>query len=173
MDQIIFYIGQALGVVAIILGFINYQVKTREQVLAVHIATTVCFTLHYLCLGAWAGMAMNFVGIIRNLAFYYCGKKGAVSKPLAIFFALLLGGMGTTASLIAHENWYFILSVAGLMINSFSMSFSNPNNIRKSILITSPLVLIYDCFVLSIGGAVYESIVIISSIIGIIRYRKK
>ena len=43
---------------------------------------------------------------------------------------------------------------------------------RKSILVTSPLVLIYDVFTLSIGGIVYETVAIVSSIIGIVRYRK-
>ena len=70
MDKMVYYIGQALGVVAVILGFINYQVKTRERLLVVHMATTLCFVAHYLCLGAWAGMAMNFVGFIRNIVFY-------------------------------------------------------------------------------------------------------
>ena len=31
--DIIFYIGQALGVITVILGIVNYQVKTRQQVL--------------------------------------------------------------------------------------------------------------------------------------------
>ena len=126
-----------------------------------------------MCLGAWAGMAMNFVGFVRNLVFYYAGKNGKVSRVLALLFALVMGAMGITASLIAKEGWYFVLSVVGLMINSYSMSFSNPNNIRKSILITSPMVLIYDGFVLSFGGMVYEAVVIISSVIGIVRFKKK
>lgn len=168
----VFYIAQALGIVAIILGFVNYIVKTRGQVLFVHSVTTICFVLHYLCLGAWAGMALNFVGFIRNIAYYYAGKNGKVGKALSITFAVIMGAMGITVSLLAKEGWYFILSVVALMINSYAMSFSNPNNIRKSILITSPLVLAYDCFVLSVGGAVYESVAIISAVIGLIRYKK-
>ena len=72
----VFYIAQALGVLAIILGFLNYIVKTREQVLFIHSMTTVCFMLHYLCLGAWTGMAMNFVAFIRNIVYYRSGKNG-------------------------------------------------------------------------------------------------
>ena len=168
----VFYIAQALGIVAIILGFINYIVKSRGQVLFVNSVTTICFVLHYLCLGAWAGMAVNFVAFIRNIVYYYAGKNGKVSKALSITFTVIMGAMGITVSLIAKEGWYFILSVAALMINSYAMSFSNPNNIRKSILITSPLVLAYNCFVLSVGGAVYESVAIVSAVIGLIRYKK-
>lgn len=171
MENILFYIGQGLGAIAVILGFINYQTKTRKQLLVVHIATTLCFSLHYLCLGGWAGMVMNAVGIVRNLVFYYTDKKKISNRYAAIFFAIIMGILGITTSLIAKEGIYFVLSIVGLVINSYAMSFSNPNNIRKSILITSPMVLIYDAFILSIGGMIYESVVIISSIIGIIRYK--
>ena len=171
-ETTVFYIAQILGVVAIILGFINYIVKTRGQVLFVNSVTTICFVLHYLCLGAWAGMALNSLAFIRNIVYYYAGKNGKVSKALSITFAVIMGAMGTTVSLIAKEGWYFVLTVLALMINSFAMSFNNPNHIRKSILITSPLVLAYDCFVFSIGGAVYESVAIISAVIGLVRYKK-
>lgn len=169
MMDIPFIIGQILGGIAVVLGFINYQVKSREQVLIVHTATAICFTLHYFLIGALAGAAMNFVGIIRNLVFYFVGKKGKVPKGWAILFAIILPAMG----IIGWEAWYSILAVLGLAINSYSMSFSNPNNIRKSILVSSPLVLAYDAFAFSIGGMIYESIVIVSSIIGLIRFKNK
>ena len=74
--------------------------------------------------------------------------------------------------IITWDNIYSLLVITGLVINSLCMSFKNPHNIRKSILVTSPLVLIYDIIVSSVGGAVYESIAIISAVIGIIRYSK-
>lgn len=169
MGQILYYIGQGLGALAVILGFVNYQVKTREQVLYVHTATAVCFTLHYLFIGAYSGMVLNGFGIIRNIVYYFNGKKGNVSRPVAVIFALGMGVLGV----LSWQNATSVLVVAGLIINSYAMSFSNPNNVRKSILVSSPLVLAYDVLVGSIGGAVYEAIVIISSVIGLIRYRKE
>ena len=172
-DDNIFIIAQMLGVLAIILGFINYIVKTRGQVLFVNSVTTVCFVLHYLCLGAWAGMVMNLIACIRNIVYYYTGKDGKVSKALSISFAVIMAALGISTSLIAKEGLYFLFSVLALVINSIAMSFHNPNNIRKSILVTSPMVLVYNCFVFSVGGAVYESVAIISAIIGLLRHKKQ
>ena len=169
MEEILYYIGQGLGVVAIALGFINYQVKTRAQVLIVHTATTVCFTLHYMLIGAYVGMAMNFIGFVRDLVFYFTAKEDKVSRFWAIFFAVAMAAMG----IISWQGWYSVFVFLGLVINSYSISFTNPQNIRKSILITSPLVIAYNCFVLSYGGIVYESVAIISAVIGIIKFRKK
>ena len=102
---------------------------------------------------------MNFVGFIRNIVFYYEGKKGPIKKIWPVSFAVIMGILGIAASLIAKEEIYFLLLVAGLVINSYSMSFRKPNSIRKSILVTSPMVLLYDVFVKSYGGIVYESVV--------------
>ena len=97
------------------------------------------------------------------------GKKGSVAKVWAVVFSVIMGAIG----ILSWQNWYSIFVVLGLIINSYCMSFSNPQSIRKSILVTSPLVLIYDVLVLSIGGVVYESIAIISAVIGILRTKRK
>ena len=169
----VFYIAQGLGILAILLGFVNYIVKTRGQVLFVNSVTTICFVLHYLCLGAWAGMVMNLIACVRNIVYYYAGKNGKVNKLFSVFFAAVMVTLGVTTSLMAKEGLYFLFSVLALVINTFAMSFTDPNNIRKSILITSPMVLIYNCFVFSIGGAVYEAVAIVSAVVGLIRYKKQ
>lgn len=167
MDQIIYYIGQGLGIVAIILGFVTYQMKTREQLLFIQIATTICFSIHYLMIGAYSGLALNCVGTVRNIAYYYVGQKGSVDRRWAIAFSLIMGTIG----ILSWQDWYSVFVVLGLVINSFCMSFAKPQNIRKSIFVTSPLVLIYDVFVLSVGGIVYESVAIISAFVGTLRNR--
>ena len=168
-NNIVYIIGQALGIVAIGLGFLSYQLKTREGLVFAQFATAVCFVLHYLMIGAYSGMARNIISVIRNYTYFQLGKKGSVAKGWAIAFSIVMGVMGV----LSWQNWYSIFVVLGLIINSYCMSFSNPQNIRKSILVTSPLVLIYDVLVLSVGGAVYESIAIVSAVIGIVRTYKK
>ncbi|MBR0359892.1 MAG: YgjV family protein, partial [Clostridia bacterium] len=46
-------------------------------------------------------------------------------------------------------------------------------NVRKSVLLTCLMVLVYDVIEHSVGGVVYESVAIISAIIGLIRFRRK
>ena len=174
MEEIIYWIGQGLGIVAVVLGFINYQVKTRGQVLCVQMATTIVFAVHFALLMEYPTAIMQLVGTTRNIVFYYVGKKGYVSKGWAILFAVLMGTFGSVSMfIIGNGEWYAIICIVGLVINSYAMSFISPNSVRKSILISSPLVLAYDLLVTSVGGAIYEAIVIISSIIGLIRFGKE
>ncbi len=168
MEEILYYIGQLFGGFAVVLGFLNYQVKTREKLLFIHLSTTICFSVHYMLIGAYAGMAMNLVGAVRNTVFFFVGKNGKVSRGYSIGFAILMAVMG----IISWEAWYSVLAVIALTVNSYAMSFSDPNNIRKSILITSPMVLVYDALARSYGGTVYETVAIISAVIGIVRYKR-
>lgn len=169
MDQIVYIIGQLLGIVAIALGFLSYQMKSRDKLVFVQFATAVCFVLHYLMIGAYSGMALNVISVIRNLTYYQLGRKGPVKRYWAVIFSVVMGIVG----IVSWQSWYSVFAVLGLIINSYCMSFSDPQSIRKSILVTSPMVLLYDCFVLSIGGIVYESVAIVSAVVGVCRYAKE
>lgn len=168
VDQFVYIFGQFLGLVAIALGFITYQMKTQKQILLLQIITTAVFGLHYLMIGALTGMAMNLLGIARTLTYYFrYGKKGG-ERIIPIFYAVVLGAVG----ILTWEAWYSIFVFLGLVIHTLCLAFRDPQKMRMSILVTSPLVLIYDVFTLSIGGIVYESVAIVSCIIGIVKYKK-
>ena len=169
MDNLIFIIGQIFGGIAIALGFLSYQLKTQKQLLICQTTVSLVFCIHYFLIGATTGMAMNVVNVIRNLVYYRRNQKGDKSMVFPIIFTSILAIIG----LLTWDGWYSIFVFVGLIINSLCMSFSNPQKVRQSILVTSPMVFIYDAFTLSIGGAIYESVAIISSVIGILRNKKK
>ena len=166
MEQIIYIIGQILGIVAIAMGFISYQTRTQKGLLLMQFATCAVFCLHYLMIGAFTATAMNSIGVVRNAVYYFREKKGSTNKLLPIIFAVIMAIVG----IITWEAWYSVFVFAGLIINTLCLAFRDPQNVRRSILVSSPLVIAYDVFVLSIGGVVYESVVIVSSIIGIVRH---
>ena len=165
-------IGQFFGILAVILGFVSFQMPTQKKVLIAQIATSVVFIIHYILIGATSAVWLNLVGLFRNIA-YFSRESGVkakflYSRNLPIVFAVIMAIMGV----LSWENVYSLLIIFGITINTICLSFKNPQNLRKSILISSPLVLLYDVVVISVGGIVYESVAIISSIIGIIRFRK-
>lgn len=161
--------GQIMGFVAVALGFVSFQMRTQKQLLVVQTATTIAFCIHYYLIGAMSGLMLNLLGIARNLAYYHKEQPLFSGRKCPIFFAVVMGIVG----LLSWQGYYSVFILFGLVINTLCLSFTDPQKIRKSILVTSPMVLIYDVFVMSFGGVIYESVVIISSIIGIIHYRKR
>ena len=68
-------IGQTMGIIAVILGFVSFQMRTRKQLMIVQIATAITFCVHYGLIGATSGMMMNILSTLRNLCYYYKDKK--------------------------------------------------------------------------------------------------
>ena len=164
-----FIIAQIFGVIAVILGFLSYQMRTRRQILFALSATVIALTLHYLFLGAYTGMAMNAVSLIRNIAYDYRDRKEIKSPLIPIVFTAIQVVMG----ILTWQAWYSILVLIGIAINTYCVGLCNSQNLRKSILVTSPLVLIYNIFTMALSGIVFEVVGIVSAVIGIIRHRKK
>jgi hypothetical protein len=76
------------------------------------------------------------------------------------------------AGLVTWQDWRSILMVCALFINSLALSMKNAQHIRWSLLLTCPMVMVYNALLHSYGGIVYEGMSIVSAIIGIIRFRK-
>ena len=165
----LWFVGQIFGIIAIILGFISYQVKTQRQLLFMQSAVAVMFCTHYCLIGAYSGMAMNAVNIVRNIFYDRRTQKDSTSIVTPIIFVIVQCIM----CIITWDAWYSVFILLGVGINTFCMSFKDPQNVRKSIIVTSPMVLTYDIFARSIGGSIYETVALISAAIGVFRNRKK
>ncbi len=160
-------IGHGLGFVALILGFCSYQAKNQKGLLLWQTANSTVFVLHYFLIGAPSACVLNVVNIVRNLVYYRRGKKGKIPVGYPVVFSLLMVIFGV----FTWEGPHSLLVTFGIAINSICISINNVQGIRKSILLTSSLVLLYDAFVFSIGGMIYELVAIGSSLIGLWRYR--
>ena len=165
----IMLIGQILGVVAVILGFITYQMRSPKALLIVNLITCGVFCAHYLLIGAISGFVLNALGIVRNLVYTNRDKKIFSSPVWPYIFAVIM----LIAGLVTWQDWRTILMIFALVINSVCLSLKNAQHIRYSLLITCPLVMLYDILVHSYGGIVYEGMSIASAVIGIIRFRQQ
>ena len=167
--DVIQVIAQILGFITVILGFLSYQVKNDKQLLVVNLLDCAVFALHYYLLGAIPAAVLNTVGVIRSFVYYHKDKSFYKPRLFPVLFALVMLVLGAWSA----DSYQSILVIAALVINTLCLSFKSAQKVRISVLITCPMVLIYDVLVCSWGGAIYESVAIVSAIIGILRYKKK
>ena len=160
-------IAQLLGIAAVIFGFISYQMKTAGGVLIFQLATALVFSAHYFLIGALTAMALNLLGVISCVFYFFRDKRGGKSiiEPI-IFIALVI-----VSSVLTWDGWYSVFIMSGLVVNTASLAFSNPQKIRLCMFLKSPLCLTYNIIVSSGGGIIYECVVLASSLIGIIKSR--
>lgn len=161
-------IGHIFGIVAVGSFFLSYQIFDKKKLLLVQTFATAMLCLQYILIGAYSGFGLNIVCIIRNILYYQRDKKRGSGVWLPVVLALTIA----VVSLFSWDGYHSLFIISGLMINTVCMGVCDSQNLRKSILITCPLILVYNLFELSYGGAVSETISLISAIIGIIRYKK-
>lgn len=163
-------IGQILGIIAPIITFVSYQVNSKKKLLILQTAATLSTCLSYMFLGASSGFALNIVCIIRNIAFFFQDSKSKLNMISSCILAVIMGGLG----FLSWEGPISLLVIIALAANTIFMSFGNAQLLRKSVICTSSMILIYNIFIENptIGGIINESVAIIASIIGIITFIK-
>ena len=169
MQNFLTLIGHALGFVSVALFFYSYQRTKKSKIVIIQTVATALSCIQYLLIGALSGFALNIVCIIRNFVFYYRDKNKRTDLTAPILFAV---GMAVV-SFFSWEGIHSLLITAGLVFNTVCMGVFNAKTFRKTILISSSLILIYNIFASSYSGILSESISLISVIIGIIRYRSE
>jgi hypothetical protein len=160
--------GQIMGWLAALLTFISYQCKEHKKLIVVQTLSSISICISYLLLGAWSGMLLNVICILRNFIIY--------RKDIKIFsysfWPYALAVLMSITGVLSWQGAMSLLIILALAVNTLFLYFPNVQNLRKSIIITSTMVLIYNVYYSVWGGVFNELIAIFSSVIGIYRYRK-
>ena len=160
---------QALGVIGFVLTFISYQSKKPRTLLLLQTVSTAIFVLHYHLIGASSGMLLNIVCIIRNIVYFNKDKKIFSYRFYPYFFASLIAVLCA----LSWQGAVSLLITVALFFNTVFLSFGKQNFLRATVIVTSSLILVYNVFVFSLGGILNEGVAVLSSIIGLLRYRKE
>ena len=167
MQNFVTLIGHALGFISVGLFFYSYQRTQKRKIVVIQTVATALSCIQYLLIGAFSGIALNIVCIIRNFVFYHRDKKQGTDLASPVIFAVCMA----IVSFFSWEGPHSLLITLGLVVNTICMGICNAKDFRKTILISSSLILVYNIFAFSYSGILSESISLVSVIIGIIRYR--
>ena len=167
MQNYIQLLGHAIGFISVALFFYSYQRTQKSEIMIIQTIATALSCVQYLLIGATSGFVLNIVCIIRNFAFFYREKKNKTDLMTPVIFAVIIAG----ASCFSWEGIHSLLITLGLVVNTICMGICDARSFRKTILISSTLILAYNFFALSYSGMLSESISLVSVVIGIIRYR--
>lgn len=156
---------QSLGIIGIIASVMSFQCKKHGKLMYLRTANELFFGVQYFLLGAYTGMAMNFIGCIRNLIFVRLVKKNKSTIPTRIFFSALF----LIGTLLTWSGFKSVIIGVAKVISTFAYGSSNTFVVRIMVFITSSSWLVYNLMVRSYAGAVCEIMTLCSIIIGVIR----
>ena len=169
MSDIPYMIGQLFGLVAVALGFLSFQQKKPGGIIAFQLAAALVFAVHYSLISAPTAIARNLLTAGNCLFCYFRDKRGIRSMIGSyVFMALVIA-----ISLLTWEGWYSLTIMVGLVFNTVSLALDHPQKTRSMMLIKAPLCFIYNLMVGSVGGMIYECVILASAVIGLFRSRGK
>lgn len=150
------------------MGF-SYLTKDKKKIMILVTFTSIFYGCEYLLLGAFTGVAVNIISIIRNIWFYINaknGKKNSVWVLVILSLALVILGVFT------YENIFSVIPTIATIMFTYSVWQNNNKIYRYMAVPMSIMWIVYNIICNSILGVIAESIMIIFEIIGIINIPK-
>ena len=171
-----YVISQVFTVIMYILLGITFYVKERRVVLILNFIATISIAIAYILLGAWTGLAMCIVVVIRNIIFLLDEKKNGKRETINktdIIILIVLYSISITFAIFSYDGIFSLLSVAATMLNTYSVWQKDIKIYKLLGIPTGILWVLYNTYIMSIFGIILEGILLICSTTGYILEKKK
>ena len=171
-----YVLSQVFIIINYVLLMATYQLKNRKTVLIFNCVSMIAEGLSYIFLSDWSGLAMVFVGIIRNLIFMIDEKRNGKSDRITkkdIIILIVLYVIAIISAIYTYEGFWSLMSVFATMLFTYSV-WQKKTKIYIILVIPVGLVwIIYNIYIVSLFGIILETLLLISAIIGIVRENKE
>lgn len=164
-----YILSQVFTILTYITLAITYYVKNRKTVLVISFLSIVCNGIAYIFLGAWTGLAMCIMALVRNIIFIVDEKKNGKSdkihkKDMVILAVLYL--ISIVSAVFTYQGLFSLLSVVATMLYTYSV-WQKKTSIYKVLGIPIGILwILYNIYIQSIFGILLETILLICSITG-------
>lgn len=155
----------ALGASGITASVLSFQCKNHKKLVILRTLNEFFFGIQYFILGAYTGVAMNFVGCGRNLIFAKMVEKNKNTMGMRIVFSLLF----LIFAAYTQAGFKSILVGIAKVLSTVAYGSSNLFLVRNLIFITSSSWLVYNALVGSYTGCLCEALTLGSIVLGVIR----
>ena len=167
-------IPQVIGLCAVATFLLSYQQKKRKHIVLLSVTCRCLYILQYLLLGAFAGAAMDILGVISAAL---AAKKHipAVKKHTKLIVILTNVCLVAVGSVVAYLNgrWIDLFSILGVTLHTSALWLSDEQRIRWVTLAGSPFWCAYNVLSRAYGSAIGDFLSICSLMLAIFRYRKR
>jgi len=168
-------IGQIIGFIGTVLIIISFQFKKPRTLILVQCSAQICFTIHYMMIGSYAGGVQNALAVLRAGCIMSGNKKLRSNAAKWVFMLLFL----FSPMLFMFEGGFEPIKLLdflpgiGMFINTYYIWNEPGVGLRRSQLyVVSPLWITYNAINRSYPGILTEVFNALSSLIFLLRIRR-
>lgn len=160
---------QIIGFIGLIISVFSFQFKKHQQIVVCKLISEQVFAIQYVLLGAWTAVVLDFISVIRNLLFYYLVKKNRSTTPVIIAFGLFV----IVTGIVTYDGPVSLLPIISKLLTTVSYGMKNEKLLRIITLPSCIFWIIYNLFVGSIGGALTDTMTLVSLLFAIYKFDVK
>ncbi len=163
-EIIIFILGQAFGILALICTVVSMQLKKKRHLMLLQTASEAFIVAQYLVKGAITGSLLSMVSFVRNIIFTKYDKKRAPLWILLVIYVIM-----TILTAISWAGPLSLLPYVGSLIYAWTLWYGKTKWIRLGNAIGNIPYLIYTLLTGNYALFIMTLLEVISSAVGFIR----
>lgn len=157
---------QALGLIPSVIALTSLQSGSRKRILILQLVCCSMWVAHYALLGAWTGVVINLLGLLRAAVCSCNHRKWASSRLWLVFFLACYA----ISPLLTWDGPHCLLLGLAMMLTTVALWTHNMRVTRLLFLCNSPLILVYNFIARSYSCAAIEAVALISFMIAVWRF---
>ena len=161
------YIGQFIGILAIVVSFFIYIQPTRYRMVFLKLITDFLWVVHHISIFSYPAAATTSISIARELVFLPKRKDEHKGLILVVFSALFV-----TASVLTWKDGFSVLPAIASVLATVAFGSNRTRLIRIFAFMSSVCMFIYGIHYFSIPTIVNEILSEGSIIISFVRERR-
>lgn len=161
------YIGQFIGIIAIIVSFFIYIQKSRGKMVFLKLVTDFLWVAHHFSISSYTAAVTTGIAVFRELAFLKKSKNVRDTLEILIFSVLFV-----LSSVFTWKDWFSIFPSAASVLSTIAFGSDRIKLIRIFAFLSSVCMLIYGIHYFSIPTVINEILVESSIIIALIKRHK-
>lgn len=171
--EVTYLISQIFVVINYSLLMVSYQLKNRTKILVINFIALLANALSFLFLGGFSGFGMSIVAIIRNGLFLIDKNKNSnIITKMDIVKLLIVYLLSIICAILTYNGIFSLMIVLAIMLYTYSIWQKNTKVFKLLGIPVSIFYIIYNIYVKSILGIVFEVLLMFSAILGLIREYK-
>lgn len=150
---------------------VTYFSKNKKAIVAFNCLAIVANAVAFILLGAWTGLAMCIIDLLRNFYIMWDEKKHGKSKQITkrdIVFLLIVYATMAIATIPTYEGFFSLFSVFASATYTFSIWQKSTRVYKFCGIPVGILWITYNAFIGSFFGVVLESALLVVSAIGFV-----
>ena len=157
---------QLIGFIGLGLSIIAFQFKKHRPIVLCKMSSELVFAIQYVLLGAWTAAVLDCISVIRNLLYSHLVKKNRSTTPVIVVFGIFV----VITGVVTFDGAVSLLPIASKLLTTVSYGMKNERWLRIITLPSCIFWIIYNLFVGSLGGALTDTMTLVSLLIAMYKF---